>query len=69
LRNKVSSSELPKNNPLLRGDTMFNNINKLTETLHAGLIQGVELASVWLIWLGLQIMMVVAEVASTKSTD
>jgi hypothetical protein len=48
---------------------MFNNINKLTETLHAGLIQGVELASVWLIWLGLQIMMVVAEVASTKSTD
>jgi hypothetical protein len=48
---------------------MFNKKNKLTETLHAGLVQGSELASVWLIWLGLQIMMIVAEVASTKSTD
>lgn len=48
---------------------MFNNTNEFTETFHAGLTKGGELVSIWLIWLGLQIMMVVAEVASTNSKD
>jgi len=48
---------------------MFNNSNKLSHTLYGGLAQGGELLSLWLIWLGLQLMMVVANIASTQSTD
>lgn len=40
---------------------MLNNSNKLTGRLRVGLIQAGELASLCLIWLGLQVMVIMAQ--------
>jgi len=48
---------------------MLNYSNKLAEILHERLILAVELASLYLIWLGLKIMVILADAVSTKSTD
>jgi hypothetical protein len=48
---------------------MLKNSKKLTELLHSGIGKTGELASLSLIWLGLQTMVIVAEVVSAKSPD
>ena len=48
---------------------MLNNSHKLTEIFKRGLIKTGEFASLSLIWLGLQTMVIVADVVSAKSTD
>ena len=48
---------------------MVKNSNKIAEKINAGLMRAGEVASLCLIWLGLQTMVIVAEVVTAKSTD
>ena len=48
---------------------MLNNSHKLAELFNRGLIKTGEFASLSIIWLGLQTMVILAEVVSAKSTD
>ena len=48
---------------------MLNSSTKNTAILYSGVMKAVDLVSLCLIWLGLQLMVVIAEAVSTKSTD